>query len=78
MTTISIRLPNSLHAAARELAKQDGSSINHIITLALAEKVAALTTETYLQRRAMQGSAAKFHAALANVADEPPAEEDAL
>lgn len=78
MTTISLRLPDSLHAAVRELAKQDGSSINHIITLALAEKVAALTTETYLQHRAAQGSATKFRAALANVADQPPAEEDAL
>jgi predicted transcriptional regulator len=78
MTTISLRLPDSLHEAVRELAKQDGSSINHFVTLALAEKVAALTTETYLESRAERGDAAKFRAALAKVADVPPFEEDEL
>ena len=78
MTTISLRLPDSLHEAVRELAQQDGSSINHFVTLALAEKVAALTTETYLEQRAQRGDADKFRAALAKVADVPPAEEDTL
>lgn len=78
MTTISLRLPDSLHEAVRELAQQDGSSINHFVTLALAEKVAALATETYLERRAARGDAAKFRAALANVADVAPSEEDQL
>ncbi len=78
MTTISLRLPDSLHEAVRELAQQDGSSINHFVTLALAEKVAALTTETYLENRAGRGDAQKFRAALAKVADVPPAMEDAL
>lgn len=78
MTTISLRLPNSLHEAVRELVKQEGSSINHFVTLALAEKVAALTTETYLRERAERGDVTKFRAALARVADVPPAEEDQL
>lgn len=78
MTTISLRLPDSLHEAVRELAQQDGSSINHFVTLALAEKVAALTTETYLEQRAQRGDAEKFRAALAKVADMPPATEDRL
>ncbi len=78
MTTISLRVPDSLHKAVRELAKQEGSSINHFVTLALAEKVAALTTETYLRERAERADAAKFRAALAKVADVPPAEEDQL
>ena len=78
MTTISLRLPDSLHEAVHELAQQDGSSINHFVTLALAEKVAALTTETYLEQRAQRGDADKFRAALAKVADVPPAEEDTL
>ncbi len=78
MTTISLRLPDSLHEAARELAQQDGSSINHFVTLALAEKVAALTTKTYLENRAQRGEATKFRAALAKVADVPSIEEDTL
>lgn len=78
MTTISLRLPDSLHEAVRELAQQDGSSINHFVTLALAEKVAALATETYLSLRAARGKQAQFRAALANVADIPPIEGDEL
>jgi predicted HicB family RNase H-like nuclease len=42
MSKVSLRLPGSLHQRARILASQDGVSINHFITLALAEKVAVL------------------------------------
>lgn len=78
MTTISLRLPDSLHEAVREIVKEEGSSINHFVTLALAEKIAALTTETYLQERAQRGDATKFRAALAKVPDVPPAEGDQI
>ncbi len=78
MTTISLRLPESLHEVVRELVKQEGGSINHFVTLALAEKVAALQTETYLRERAQRGEATKFRAVLAKVADVTAAEEDQL
>ncbi|MBS7350265.1 MAG: toxin-antitoxin system HicB family antitoxin [Comamonas sp.] len=74
MTTISIRLPNSLHQMAKEAAAQDGVSMNQLIACAIAEKVAALTTETYLQARSQRGDINKFQAALSAVPDvEPPA-----
>jgi predicted HicB family RNase H-like nuclease len=38
MTAISLRLPESLHRIARELAEEEGVSMNQLITLALAEK----------------------------------------
>ncbi len=78
MTTISLRLPDSLHEAARDLAQQDRVSMNQFITLAVAEKVAALTTETYLQERARRGDRAKFEAAMEHVADVEPDEPDRL
>ncbi len=78
MTTISLRLPDSLYEAVRELVKHEGGSINHFVTLALAEKVAALQTETYLRERAQRGDATKFRAALAKIADVPAAEEEQL
>ena len=37
MSAISVRLPASLHEAVRELAAKENVSINHLITLALAE-----------------------------------------
>jgi hypothetical protein len=79
MTTVSLRLPESLHKLARELAQDEGISMNQLITLALAEKVSALKTERYLEERAARGDRAKFEAALAKVADEePPDERDRL
>ncbi|GAA5072180.1 hypothetical protein N0B44_14260 [Roseibacterium beibuensis] len=39
MARITIRLPQSLKAAAGEFAEWDGVSLNHFIALALAEKV---------------------------------------
>jgi hypothetical protein len=49
-----------------------------ICLLALAEKVAALTTEDYLQERAKRGDRAKFERAMAKVADIEPEEQDRL
>ncbi|MDR2153033.1 MAG: toxin-antitoxin system HicB family antitoxin [Helicobacteraceae bacterium] len=74
--TLSLRLPNSLHRAARELSKREGASINQLIASALAEKIAAIDTETYLLKRAERGSLEAFNAALANVPDAPCDEAD--
>ena len=41
MSVLSLRLPDSLHLAARELAEEEHVSINHPVTLALAEKISA-------------------------------------
>ena len=78
MSTISLRLPNSLHKQVRELAKQENVSINQFITLALAEKISALATEDYLEERAARGQRDKFEQALSRVADVEPLSQDAL
>jgi hypothetical protein len=78
MSTISLRLPESLHESARALAEKENISINQLITLALAEKVSALMTEEYLGERAKRGSKEKFHKAMAKVADVEPEEQDKL
>lgn len=67
MSTISLRLPESLHEKARELAKQENVSINQLVATALAEKLSALMTEEYLQARAKRGSRKKFEAVLRKV-----------
>ena len=67
MSTLSLRLPDSLHKQIRRLAKRDGVSINQLIASAAAEKVAALLTEDYLRERASRGSTDRFRAVLAKV-----------
>lgn len=78
MSTISLRLPNSLHKHVRELAKKENISINQFIATALAEKMSALLTDEYLQERANRGSRQKFERVLAKVKDVEPIEEDRL
>jgi hypothetical protein len=76
MSTISVRLPDSLHRMAKTIAADDHISINQFIASAVAEKISALTTESYLQERAKQGSVEKFQAALAAVPNAEPEEFD--
>jgi hypothetical protein len=78
MSTLSLRLPESLHQRVRELADREGISINQFIATAVAEKMSALLTEEYLQARAQRGSRAKYDAALAQVPDVEPDERDHL
>lgn len=78
MSTISLRLPESLHKSARELAKKEKISINQLIALALAEKVSAIGTQDYLEKRAARASEANFDAAMDKVADVEPPDYDRL
>ena len=77
MSALSIRLPESLHKNAKELAQREGISVNQLISSALAEKLAALATEEMLQGRAVRGSRAKFKSALRRVPDVPADRDDA-
>jgi predicted transcriptional regulator len=76
MGTLSLRLPESLHRQLAALAKKEGISINQLISSAVSEKMAALMTEEYLERRAKRGNRSKFEAALAKVADIDPEDVD--
>ena len=78
MTTLSLRLPESLHKRIKNLADQEGISMNQFITLAVTEKMSALMTVDYLKERAKRGSRQKFEAILANVPDVEPEEYDML
>lgn len=78
MSTISLRLPESLHQRIRELARQEGISINQLINSAVAEKISALLTEEYLEQRARRGSRRKFEGALRKVRDGEPDAADRL
>jgi Uncharacterized protein encoded in hypervariable junctions of pilus gene clusters len=76
MSTISLRLPESLHKKLRELAKAEGISINQLAASAMGEKVASLMTEQYLEERAKRGSRQRFKKALAKVRSIEPDEQD--
>jgi predicted transcriptional regulator len=78
MSTMSIRLPESLHERARKLAKTEGVSVNQLIATALAEKISALDTVSYLKERAARGSEAAFREGLSRVPSGSPVPGDEL
>ena len=78
MTALSLRLPKSLHEQIRELAQEEGISVNQFVTLAVAEKVAALSAYEYLENRASRGNRQKYLEVLNKVPDVEPEEFDRL
>lgn len=78
MSTLSLRLPESIHRRLGELAEREGISINQFINSAVAEKLAALMTEEYLRERAERGSAQRFEAVLAKLPDAAPTTGDEI
>ena len=78
MTTLSLRVPDSLHRAIKELASQDGYSMNQFLITAAAEKLSALETVDYLRLRAMRANLDNFDKLLARVPDTEPDKGDEL
>ena len=78
MSTLSVRLSDSLHKKLKELAKKEGVSMNQLINLAVSEKLSALLTVDYLKERAEKGSRREFEKIMDNVPDVEPEEYDKL
>lgn len=78
MKTMSLRLPDSIHGRLKELADRDGVSMNQMVTLAVAEKTAALLPLDYLEQRSQRASRERFEAALDSVPDTELDERDRL
>lgn len=78
MSTLSLRLPQSIHNNAKLYAQREGISVNQLAATALAEKLAALATQDYITQRGQRASVEKFAAALALVPDVPPIAGDEL
>ncbi len=76
MTMMSLRLPKSLHGDLKEIAKLEEISMNQFVTIAVAEKIAALNTLDYLEKRAKRGSREKLLEILAKAPDVEPEEYD--
>lgn len=78
MSALNLRLPDSVHRHIRDIAKQDGVSINLFITSAVSEKISALTTEAYIANRAKQARKGAFTKVLDRVPNRPPLAGDEL
>jgi hypothetical protein len=77
-STYSLRLPVSLKAAVEKLSKRDGTSINQFVVVAIAEKVAAMTTEEVFAERRARADLAEFDRIMNRKGGEPSGPDDEL
>jgi len=78
MSALSLRLPNSIHRHIKEIASQEGVSINQFISSAVSEKISAISTENYLIQRAQRANKDEFTNILNSVPARTPMEGDEL
>ncbi len=78
MSTLSLRLPESIYERVKEFAKKDGISINQFIASAVSEKISAFATKDYLEIRAKRANQKKYRDALTLIPDIEPEEFDRL
>ncbi|MBN2385800.1 MAG: hypothetical protein JXB85_02185 [Anaerolineales bacterium] len=62
----------------KELAQEEGISVNQSIVLAVAEKIASISTIEYLEKRAIPDSRGKLLALLNKAPDVEPGQSDKL
>jgi hypothetical protein len=76
--TYPLRLPRSLKEAVERLSKEDGTSINQFVAMAVAEKVSALQTATYFEDRKARADFKAFDKIMKRRGGKPPREGDEL
>ena len=78
MSALSLRLPSSIHKHIREIAKNEGVSINQFVSSAVSEKISAIMTEDYLKSRAKRAKKSDLKKILDNVPKRKPILGDEL
>ena len=63
-SNFALRLQPSLLDEARKLAEKEGVALNQLINVAVAEKLSALRTESYIEERAARADTSKALAVL--------------
>lgn len=63
MSNYALRLPESLKQAAKRIAASDDTTMNQFFVVAIAEKISAMETAQFFEKRAASSSAAVAQAA---------------
>ncbi|TDQ45320.1 toxin-antitoxin system HicB family antitoxin [Tepidicella xavieri] len=77
-STYPLRLPRSLRAAVERVSKQDGTSINQFVSIAVAEKIAQMEAQTYFAERQARADLAAFDRLMSRPTGSPPRSDDRL
>jgi len=72
VTTYPLRLPRSIKEAVARIAKQEGTSINQFVVMAVAEKLSALETAAFFEKRRSRANLKAFKRIMTRQRGEPP------
>lgn len=79
LATIAVEIPQFLQHAAERLASEDGVSLSHWISLAVAQKIGAVEAASdFFRQRARGAEQVDIQAILAKAGNEPPVTGDKL
>jgi len=78
MSTISVTLPDSVKSRLEEIAKREGVSVDAYVAMVLSQRIAVADADSYVQRRAGNGSAEQLKQLLDQAPDVEPEAYDKL
>jgi len=76
--TYPLRLPRSVKAEVEKLAREEGISLNQFVATAVAEKLAALRTESFFAERRRRADFKAFDKLMRRKGGEPPKPGDKI
>jgi hypothetical protein len=76
--TYPLRLPRSLKDAVERISKEEGTSINQFVAMAVAEKVSALETARFFQERKARVDFKTFDRIMKRRGGKPPRAGDEM
>lgn len=77
-SNFALRLPASLKTEAEQVAKEEGTTLNQLINIALAEKLAVWRTTKFFEERAARADSAAVDRLLGHVGNESPRPGDEI
>jgi hypothetical protein len=78
MSTMEIKIPESIRGRLERIAKADGVSIDSFVATVLSQRVAFEDINSYVQGRASRGSAAQLLELLDKAPDAEPEPSDRI
>lgn len=76
--TYPLRLPQSLKDEVERISKEEGTSINQFVAMAVAEKVSALRTARFFQERKARADFKAFDRIMKRRGGKPPRTGDEM
>ena len=76
MSSYALRLPESLKSASKRIAAADDTTLNQFFVVAIAEKISAMETADFFQRRSASSSKVKADKVWAKVSNKSPDASD--